>query len=150
MAESNAKVSSPASRLMFRRQDLFVLLLLLSALFILIASGLGVKYVTQRTLKGALINTTCLLLNYTALKHSCTIPGFGGVTGGSYPCFSGRFQFLYSINNQTRIKSVLTLDNHPLTYYPTKVRAYSLSIRHHIRSISLFCHLDWPQLHVLL
>ncbi|CAF2250822.1 unnamed protein product [Rotaria magnacalcarata] len=83
----------------------------LTALFflpcIIRSSSTASSYVTKRNSRNALTNTTCLLLNYTVLKHTCEdVIQTRGTNTDEYTCFDETFHVSYPIFNQTQITSI--------------------------------------------
>ena len=145
MAKSRFQILSLSGKIL---AGFGAILLFLSFITCIIWGSIGAaRYVKNRNSQNALTNTTCLLLNYTSLKHECTT--CTGDSCQSYSCFDERFQFWYSIANETQIMSVLACADQKKPYKQTEVGTYSL-FRAPAQTVSLFFHLDWSKLHVSL
>ena len=125
IAESDPQVSSLFQKLMDRR---FALAsgFFLFAMCVVLGSIPAVMHVKNRNLSHALVNTTCLLLKYKEIEHLCAIGGSYGLAGDASRCFDEHFDFLYSIANQSRITSALSLRDQGHHHHQIEVGGISL------------------------
>ena len=135
MAKGGKKFSSDDS---CAKQCWFLGLLFLGMglLVLCITGALSVKdiYAHQNS-QNALMNTTCLLLNYTVFGKDCYFHD-DPERRFTISCFEEAFQFRYLIANQTLITSALTLTSTE-QHQQSKVGADSF-YRHKTRSFSPF------------
>ncbi|CAF3310563.1 unnamed protein product [Rotaria socialis] len=84
-----------------------VLIALMFTPLILWGSIEASSYVTNRDIRNAFTNTTCLLLIYTVLKHTCEDRiQSRGTNPNEYTCFDETFHVSYPIFNRTQITSI--------------------------------------------
>ena len=106
----------------------FVVFLMVGAFFTGIIWGPieASTFVERRKIQNAYTKTTCLLLNYTLLQHTCqscdkSCRSSDPLCCIYYDCFDEKLQFSYLISDKTRVNSTLSCVNQDKVHQQTQV-----------------------------